>query len=234
MMEQSIRGHWIDFAIAVLPAFIISSIASGKQGTSDWLSSLRKWRVGAGPYLLAFLLWPALIVVGNALASLSGLRVPDAPYSFSWRLIWMFPLNLSCILFYGGGNEEPGWRGFAQPMLQKKYSPLIAGLILGVVWSIWHIPLNLNGYYSSGVGGLLTRLFTIPYGVFFAWMLNRSRGSLVPVWLLHGMSNNSAAFFPRSTLAVFSLGFVLLIFLVIKDKMWEQNIDLYNSASPDG
>jgi uncharacterized protein len=223
MMEQTTRGHWTDFAIAVLPALIISGLASGNQGRRDWLSSLTKWRVGASPYLLAILLWPALIVSGNALAPLLGFSVPNAPYSLFWQLLWIFPMNLLCILFYGGGNEEPGWRGFAQPMLQSKYSPLVAGLILGVVWALWHVPLNLIGYYSSGVGGLIIRLFTIPYGVFFAWMFNRSRGSLIPVWLLHGMSNNSAAFFPRSTLIVFSLGFVLLIFLVIKDKMWELN-----------
>lgn len=212
--------NWTDFAIAVLPALIVSGLASRKQGVHDWLSSLRNWRVGVGLYLLAFLLWPALIVVGNALAPLLGFSVPDAPYNVSWRLLWMFPLNLLCILFYGGGNEEPGWRGFAQSMLQKKYSPLIAGLILGVVWALWHVPLSLNGYYSRGVGGLVNRLFTIPYGVFFAWMLNRSRGSLIPVWLLHGMSNNSGAFLPRADIPVFGLGLVLLIFLVIKDKMW--------------
>ena len=52
-------------------------------------------------------------------------------------------------------------------------------------------------------------------------MFNRSRGSLIPVWLWHGMSNNSAAFFPRADVPVFTLGFVLLIFLVIKDRMWK-------------
>ncbi len=225
MLEQSTRGHWTDFVIAALPALIISGFASGKQGARDWLSSLKKWRVGWGPYLLAFLSWPALIAAGNALAPLLGFSVPDAPYSLSWSLLWMFPLNLLCILFYGGGNEEPGWRGFAQPLLQRRFSPLAAGLILGAVWALWHVPLAFLDIYGTGIGGLWVRLFTIPYGVFFAWMFNRSRGSLIPVWLLHGMSNNSAGFFPRSTIVVFSLGFVLLIFLVIKDKMWKRAVE---------
>lgn len=222
MLGAPTRGHWTDFVIAGMPALIISGFASGKQGVRYWLSSLRKWHVGAGPYLLAFLIWPALIIAGNALAPLLGFSVPDAPYRLSWSLLWMFPLNLLCILFYGGGNEEPGWRGLSQPLLQKKYSPLVAGLILGVVWALWHVPLALIDIYGTGLGGLWLRLFTIPYGVFFAWMFNRSRGSLIPVWLLHGMSNNSPAFFPRSTFVVFSLGFVLLIFLVILDKMWKR------------
>jgi membrane protease YdiL (CAAX protease family) len=221
MMGTATRGHWSDFVLAALPALIISGFASGKQGVHDWLSPLKKWQSAPSSYLLAIFLWPALILAGNALAPILGFSVPEAPYNLEWRLLWLVPLNLLCILFYGGGNEEPGWRGFAQPLLQKKYSPLVAGLMLGFVWALWHVPLNLNGYYSAGVGGLLTRLFTVPYGIFFAWMLNRSKGSLIPVWLLHGMSNNSGAFLPRADIPVFGLGLVLLVALIIKDRMWE-------------
>jgi hypothetical protein len=131
----------------------------------------------------------------------------------------MFPLNLLCILFFGGGNEEPGWR-LCPTHAPDEVQPFSRRFDPGRVWALWHVPLNINGYYSSGVGGLVTRLFTIPYGVFFAWMLNRSRGSLIPVWLLHGMSNNSGAFLSRADIPVFGLGLVLLVFLVIKDKMW--------------
>lgn len=222
-LELAPRAHWSDFVLAALPALIVSGFASENQGVRDWLSSLRKWRVGVGPYLLAFLLWPALIVAGNALARLLGFSVPPAPYSLSWSLLWLVPLNLLNILFYTGGNEEPGWRGLAQPLLQKKYSPLVAGLIIGVIWGLWHVPLSIiDESYIGGIGGLWVRLFEIPYGVFFAWMLNRSRGSLIPVWLLHGVSNNCAEFFPRSKMVIFTLASVLLILLVIKDKMWKR------------
>jgi membrane protease YdiL (CAAX protease family) len=222
-LELAPRTHWTDFVLAALPALIVSGFASGKQGVRDWLSSLRKWRVGVGPYLLAFLLWPALIVAGNALARLLGFSVPPAPYSLSWSLLWLVPLNLLNILFYTGGNEEPGWRGLAQPLLQKKYSPLVAGLMIGAIWGLWHVPLSLiDGSYTGGIGGLWVRVFELPYGVFFAWMLNRSRGSLIPVWLLHGMSNNCAEFLPRSKIVIFTLASVFLILLAIEDKMWKR------------
>ena len=44
------------------------------------------------------------------------------------------------VLFLGGGLEEPGWRGFGLPVLQERYSPLRATLILGLVWGVWHVP----------------------------------------------------------------------------------------------
>jgi membrane protease YdiL (CAAX protease family) len=44
------------------------------------------------------------------------------------------------VLFLGGALEEPGWRGFGLPVLQERYSPLRATLILGLVWGVWHIP----------------------------------------------------------------------------------------------
>jgi len=44
-------------------------------------------------------------------------------------------------------GEELGWRGYALNLLQKKYVPLKAGIIVGVVWGFWHLPLMfLSGY----------------------------------------------------------------------------------------
>ena len=113
MLDQTTRGNWTDFTIAVLPALIISGFASGNQGVQAWLASLRKWQVGTGSCLLAFLLWPALILFGNAPATLLGSSIPTAPYSISWRLLGLFPLNLMCSLFYGGGMKSPA--GAASP-----------------------------------------------------------------------------------------------------------------------
>ncbi|MDZ7663763.1 MAG: CPBP family intramembrane glutamic endopeptidase [Desulfotignum sp.] len=36
--------------------------------------------------------------------------------------------------------EEFGWRGLALPLLQRKFAPLWAGLILGAIWGLWHLP----------------------------------------------------------------------------------------------
>lgn len=37
-------------------------------------------------------------------------------------------------------GEETGWRGYALPQLQRRFSPLASSLILALVWFGWHLP----------------------------------------------------------------------------------------------
>lgn len=56
-----------------------------------------------------------------------------------------YPLSLIIFIIpftiIGGGLEEIGWRGYLLPKLLENFSPTIATLIVGCVWSIWHIPM---------------------------------------------------------------------------------------------
>lgn len=51
-------------------------------------------------------------------------------------LTWIAPF-----MIFGGGLEEIGWRGFLLPKLLSKYSPLKSSLLIGLIWSCWHLPL---------------------------------------------------------------------------------------------
>jgi len=51
-------------------------------------------------------------------------------------------LNLPLFII-GGGFEEIGWRGYLQPKLEKETGYLVSVLMVGVIWSIWHLPLWL-------------------------------------------------------------------------------------------
>lgn len=55
------------------------------------------------------------------------------------------PLYLALILLpgmiIGGGLEEIGWRGYLQPALQKKWPSFTSTLIVGSIWTLWHLPL---------------------------------------------------------------------------------------------
>jgi len=56
-------------------------------------------------------------------------------------MIWVFisfPLYL-----VGGGLEEWGWRNYLQPKLETKTSVLISVISVGIIWSVWHLPLWL-------------------------------------------------------------------------------------------
>lgn len=105
----------------------------------------------------------ALVVLGGEVEwSLLGDRV--VPYAGTFVLT----------LFFLGAQEEPGWRGFALPRLQERFSPLTATLVLGLIWGVWHVPL----YGPVG--------FVVPFvlAFFYTWVFNRT-GSTFMAILLH-------------------------------------------------
>ena len=91
-----------------------------------------------------------------------------------------------------GGNEEPGWRGYALPVLNKLTSPLLAGLILGLVHSLWHLPLMER--YGTNI--LWYSFNLIPLTFLLNWFYQKSRGSIWPVMLFHAGTNVIGRFFP--------------------------------------
>jgi membrane protease YdiL (CAAX protease family) len=76
--------------------------------------------------------------------------------------------------------EELGWRGYALPRLQARYSPLAANLILGVLVAIWHLRWFMNGdlpvvYFPAIIAAT----------ILFGWIVNRTRGSVLLALLFH-------------------------------------------------
>lgn len=45
------------------------------------------------------------------------------------------------MMIFAGGIEEIGWRGFLLPNLLKKLSVTKSSLLIGIIWSVWHIPM---------------------------------------------------------------------------------------------
>ena len=91
--------------------------------------------------------------------------------------------------------EELGWRGYVLDRLQAIRSAFMATLILGLVWSLWHLPLFfVEGTYQAGlgIGTLEFWLFMIgivPLSFAFTWVYNNTNRSILAVILFHGMVN---------------------------------------------
>jgi membrane protease YdiL (CAAX protease family) len=181
--------------LAVLVAFVISGIFSSRKGVRDLLLPLTNWRVKPVWYFVALLGFPALIVLVIVFAFLLNAPFPAEYYSVqSPPWYQFFPgLLLAFIqtaLFQGPLNEEPGWRGFALPKLQKQYGVIVASIILGILWGLWHAPLYFTGIYAGGIEGMLGRLlWTIPIALIFTRVYNRTNGSLLILVLLHTSLN---------------------------------------------
>lgn len=96
---------------------------------------------------------------------------------------------LAFISFFG---EEYGWRYYLQPVLQKKFGNRLGVILLGSLWGIWHLPLEIFYYFSPelcGWGVLNRQMICISLGVFFAYAYMRTKNIWVPI-ILHFMNNN--------------------------------------------
>jgi membrane protease YdiL (CAAX protease family) len=113
-----------------LVSILLTRILEGKQGLKNLWSKILKWRLPLKWWLVAFLIPPCLILVTLFLlkAFISDSFTPN-----------FFPVG---ILFGipAGFLEETGWSGFAFPRLRLKQPFFKAAIILGLFWSLWHLP----------------------------------------------------------------------------------------------
>jgi len=97
---------------------------------------------------------------------------------------------LFIFLFIGLG-EEPGWRGFALPRLQKTSTPLVASLILAPIWALWHLPLMGNEFPTAVIPAFLISL--LGGTLIQTWLFNRTKGSVFGQMLFHATVNTVGA-----------------------------------------
>ena len=110
---------------------------------------------------------------------------------------YIFPLYLLLMIFFGGGQEEIGWRGYILPFLEKKYGLIVGSLILGITWSVWHIPLwFIPGTSQTYMNFIAFTFMTIGYSYIFSWIIKASGHRLFSGLIIHGVANGFAALFP--------------------------------------
>ena len=160
---------------------------TGWSGFKRFLSRLLLWRVHWG--------WYAYLLVGIPVFFYIGALIKQLPMSE------MFPVNsfgellpmLFLMLFLGPVGEEFGWRGVALPLMQKKLAPFWAGLILGVIWGVWHYPaFLLSGTLQASWSFLPFFIGSVSVSVVVTALFNASRGSLLLSILAHWQLVNPA------------------------------------------
>jgi len=111
--------------------------------------------------------------------------------------IYIFPIYLLLMIFMGGGQEEIGWRGYILPFLEKKYGLIMGSFILGIIWSIWHIPLwFIPGATQVYMNFIAFTFMTIGYSYIFSWIIEVSSNRLLSGLVAHGIANGFAVIFP--------------------------------------
>ena len=165
-----------------LAAIAVTALESGRPGVRELLRQFRRWRVRPIWYLAA-LLGPALLgLVALALSALTGGPTPAHWFSF--------PRARLLGLTVGPWGEELGWRGYAQPQLQKGIGAFRASLVVGTIWSVWHywpVLTPAGGHLSEFVSAdfLTWWAYELANSVMMAGLYNRTGGSLPIAWAAH-------------------------------------------------
>ncbi|WP_276277430.1 type II CAAX endopeptidase family protein [Haloarcula regularis] len=115
---------------------------AGSDSVRAWARQIVDWRVAPRWYVAALTIPLVLVALTSVGLELVGTSVDPGLLPGRASLVLVSFVSIALV---GGGNEEPGWRGFALPKLEERYSPVSATLILGVVWALWHLPLLATG-----------------------------------------------------------------------------------------
>jgi membrane protease YdiL (CAAX protease family) len=227
----SLRFGLIVALLAAIPAWIGSGAFSSDAGVRDLLRTLtvpQNWRWQA----VAFFSFPVILVVPTAILHAFGVAVvwqrgSGTLWSLATYGAFMFLRNLFFTAFF----EEPGWRGFLLPLLQRKCSPLLASLLVWLPWALWHAPLD----FSGGVGHSLMYyvqirvIFLIPITIIMTWLYDRSGGNILSTTIFHAGMNTFPFVLPYAP-PVLGLIFVWAGYAVFADKMWRHQLNAAESS----
>lgn len=151
----------------------------GTDGFRSFFRRFAMFRMPAWAWLLMLVGVPAIVYAGAFASGTAG----DTPVFSPWYTA--LPA-LAQFMFLAGTVEEIGWRGVALPMLQRRFNPLVSGLLVGVAWAVWHLPaFAMSGTIQSAwsFGPYFVGLLAV--SVIFTSLFNASNGSILIAWLLH-------------------------------------------------
>src|SRR5918995_1878570 len=169
-----------------IAALIVIPLTQGVAGLKELGLRMIRWRVRWYWYALAIGIPLAVLGLIVGLNVALGASAPSlVEYSSLSTILLVFGTKL---ISPGDGplGEEPGWRGFALPGLQGTLSPLVSTLILGVLVTVWHVPLLFleEGLLRpSIIMGFL--LGTMAVTFWYSWLFNHTGGSVLMTIIAH-------------------------------------------------
>ncbi len=202
---------------------IMTWIVHGKDGLREMLGRLQKWQVGARWYAMAVLTAPLLILMLLVLLSIWSRAFLPAVFTAEDKLSLLITgilMGLTVGLF-----EEIGWTGFALPLMREKFSSVTAGLLLGLIWGLWHLPLFTGSLVNAGsippifYVSILLFSFLPAYRILMVWVYDHTT-SLLMIVLMHApLAASQLLLIPQSLtgeqIVIYDLLFAVLLWILV-------------------
>ena len=176
------------FVVAVwspaIAGIVVARHHLGPRGLLGFFRRLSMIRMPISNWLFLVVGIPVIVYAGAVLSGSSDTTPMFSPWYSA------VPALLAA-LFLAGTVEEIGWRGVALPILQRRFTPLTSGLLVGLAWALWHLPaFALSGTVQSGwaIGPYFAGLLAV--SVIMTWFFNASNGSILVAWLVHFQAMN--------------------------------------------
>ena len=189
LIDWAVPAQPFGFLAVTVAAIVATSFFGGRKALRALGTRLVLWRVPVRWYVAALALpaLPAIAALGIHLA-LGGEHDVHALVPLSATL----PLLLSQLVTHLL-TEEAGWRGVALPRLRAGLGSLPAGVVLGLLWAGWHIPMFLlpGTRQSYPFPGFLVMVVSI--SVVMTWVWDHTRGSVLIAALVHAAMNTGWA-----------------------------------------
>lgn len=175
-------------------AIILTLVLEGKRGLKELFGRFKIWRTNLLWYVFSFLGTAFIVLISLGIHTLLGgenLKFNDPKQWYLTIPVFFYVLVFSVL------GEEIGWRGFALPRLQNKFSAFVSSLIIGFTWGVWHLPLFFIGWnFHSQIPFGLFLVQDIALAIIYTWIYNSTGGSLLIVNLFHAASNTTLGILP--------------------------------------
>ena len=206
------------FQLAILPGALAPAVAAvivrkwiTREGFADagLRLNMHRWRYYLVGWLLPLLVVSAIVLMAVVLGisdpdftldrglrrlSPEGTAPPPLPPGFFAILPLQFmvtALAATPILL----GEELGWRGYLRPLHSQVrflgHRPLMAAVGTGIIWALWHLPINLRGYNFPDqpvLGMFVFAVSTVMLSIIFGWLRLRTE-SIWSASLAHSATN---------------------------------------------
>lgn len=193
-----------------IAAFITLAVVIRQKGAVlRLILGWAKWKVGFKWYLAAlsplFISFITIFIYRLVFAVDVTTETISSPAIFAGLLL--------IVIVTGATGEQLGWRGFALPRLQMHINALTASIVLGLIWSAWHIPLWFAGIGMESFPFWAYTTIGVAFSIVITWACNSSKGSMLIASLGHLSLNMAINIIDDIAIPAFAI--IFIIFAVV-------------------